>query len=295
MNDLPLADIVPYIDWSPFFMSWELKGKYPAILDDPVVGAEARDLFEKGSALLARLVRDHVLRAHGIYGFFPANSEGDDVVVYTDESRTTERCRFHFLRQQWERQGQTDFRSLADYVAPAGSGRADYLGAFAVTAGCGIESLVACVQGRSRRLQRDSGRGARGSPGGGLRRAAAPACQEELGLWTRREFEHPGTDCREVPWHPSRCGISRLPRPHGKANALELAGRRAIHRHPPHRELRDVPCCVDQRPLFRHPQARYFAVDMVTKDQIENYAARKSIPIAAAERWLAPNLAYEPA
>ncbi len=124
LTDFPLAEIIPYIDWSPFFMSWELKGKYPRILEDPVVGGEARDLFEKGSALLAQLVRDQVLRAHAVYGFFPANSDGDDVIVYSNEARTTERCRLHFLRQQWERQGQTDFRSLADYVAPLVSGRA---------------------------------------------------------------------------------------------------------------------------------------------------------------------------
>ena len=280
MHDFPLAEIVPYIDWSPFFMSWELKGKYPAILDDPVVGAEARDLFEKGSAMLARLVRDHVLRAHGVYGFFPANSEGDDVVVYTDESRTTERCRFHFLRQQWERQGQTDFRCLADYVAPAGSGRADYLGAFAVTAGCGIESLVASFKADHddynailvealadrlaeafaellhQRARRNWGYGRDenltteeliAEKYRGIRPAAGyPACPdhtEKQTLWSLLDVE--------------------------RSTGIRLTESFAMY-----------PAASVSGLYFAHPQARYFAVDMVTKDQIENYAARKSIPIA---------------
>src|SRR5207249_4547037 len=103
-------------DWSPFFMAWELKGKYPDIFKDPQVGPVARDLFDKANLLLQDLIAQKKLTARGIYGFFPANSRGDDIVLYTDESRMEERCRFPMLRQQWQREGQTSFRSLADYV-----------------------------------------------------------------------------------------------------------------------------------------------------------------------------------
>src|SRR5262249_6725988 len=120
LRDFPLSEIVPYIDWSPFFMAWELAGKYPFLLDDQVVGAQARNLFNDANRLLERFVRERLVKANAVYGFFPANSDGDDVIVWTDESRQEESYRFHFLRQQWEREGQTSFRCLADYIAPVG-------------------------------------------------------------------------------------------------------------------------------------------------------------------------------
>jgi 5-methyltetrahydrofolate--homocysteine methyltransferase len=142
LSAIPLERIVPFIDWSPFFLSWELKGKYPKIFDDPKLGARARELYDDGQKLLKRIVAEKCLTANAVYGFFPANTEGDDIVVYTDESRSEERMRFPTLRQQWQREGQTSFRSLADYIAPRESGIPDYLGAFAVTAGLNLESLV---------------------------------------------------------------------------------------------------------------------------------------------------------
>src|SRR5262249_20488144 len=142
LRDFPLGKIVPYIDWSPFFMAWELSGKYPRILDDAKVGAEARKLFADAQKLLEEIVDRKLLTAHAVYGFFPANGDGDDLIVWADESRSSERLRFHALRQQWEREGQTSFRSLADYVAPKEGGIADYLGAFTVTAGVGADELV---------------------------------------------------------------------------------------------------------------------------------------------------------
>jgi 5-methyltetrahydrofolate--homocysteine methyltransferase len=125
LGNVPLGELVPYIDWSPFFMAWELKGKYPSIFDSPEVGKEARKLFEDATALLREIVERQSLRAQGVYGFFPAASDGDDLVVYADEARSAEARRFPMLRQQWEREGQTSFRSLADYVAPASTGIAD--------------------------------------------------------------------------------------------------------------------------------------------------------------------------
>ena len=142
LDPVPLADLVPYIDWSPFFMSWELRGKHPAIFADPVVGEEARKLHGDALGLLDQIVAEGALSARGVYGFFPANSVGDDIVLFTDETRSTELGRVHTLRQQWERRGQDMFHALADFVAPVASGRRDYLGMFACTAGHGCDELA---------------------------------------------------------------------------------------------------------------------------------------------------------
>jgi hypothetical protein len=144
--DVPLETLVDYIDWSPFFLTWELKGKYPAILNDPKLGEAARRLLDDGRALLDRIVKQRLLTARAVYGFWPAAAVGDDIVLYTDESRTVERARLHTLRQQWERKGQKHFHALADYIAPAGSGREDYIGAFAVTAGHGVDAMAAAFE-----------------------------------------------------------------------------------------------------------------------------------------------------
>jgi 5-methyltetrahydrofolate--homocysteine methyltransferase len=141
LDRIPLAELIPFIDWSPFFMSWELKGKYPAILDDATVGEEARTLHRDALAMLEAIVRDEALVAKGVYGFFAANSAGDDIVLFRDDSRTAEIGRVHTLRQQWERRGQEMYHALSDFVAPLESGRGDYIGAFACTAGHGCDDL----------------------------------------------------------------------------------------------------------------------------------------------------------
>jgi 5-methyltetrahydrofolate--homocysteine methyltransferase len=138
----PLADIVPYVDWSPFFAAWEMTGTYPRIFDNPARGAEARRLFDDAQRLLDRIVREELLTARAVFGFFPANAVGDDIELYTDDSRTGLLTTLHTLRQQSERPEDQPHQALADYVAPRESGVADYVGAFAVTAGIGIESLL---------------------------------------------------------------------------------------------------------------------------------------------------------
>ena len=168
LRDIDLREVVPFIDWSPFFMAWELKGKYPAILDDPHVGPTARELFDDAQQRLQAILEDESLKAHAVYGFWPAASAEDDIILYTDESRTQELCRFHMLRQQWERKGQKDFRQLGPTMSPHRiRGKADYLGAFAVTAGHGAETLAARVRGSPRRCERHSGKSHRRSSGRG--------------------------------------------------------------------------------------------------------------------------------
>src|SRR5690606_18657729 len=126
----------------PFFLTWQLRGKYPRIFDDPNLGSEARKLFDDANEMLERVMADKSLVARGVYGFWPAASTGDDIIVYADDERSSELCRFHALRQQWERKGQATFYSLADFVAPVDSGRNDYIGAFAVTAGQGCDEMA---------------------------------------------------------------------------------------------------------------------------------------------------------
>lgn len=293
LDDFPLAEIVPYIDWSPFFMAWELKGKYPAILSDKEVGAEARKLFADAKQLLGRMVRDRLVRAEGVYGFFPANADGDDIVLYTDETRATEATRLHMLRQQWEREGQTSFRSLADYVAPVGSGVPDHVGAFAVTTGVGLDKVVeqfkkeqddynaimaealadrlaeAFAELMHERARRDWGFGGReqlskedliGEKYRGIRPAPGyPACPDH-------------TEKRTL-WQ--LLGVD-------EATSIRLTESCAMW-----------PAASVSGWYFSHPEARYFAVDMILRDQVEDYARRKGMTRGEVERWLGGNLGYD--
>jgi 5-methyltetrahydrofolate--homocysteine methyltransferase len=293
LRDFPLAELVPYIDWSPFFMAWELGGKYPQILSDPRVGKVATELFLDANRLLERIIDKHWLSAHAVYGFFPANADGDDVVLFTDEGRTKERTRFHMLRQQWEREGQTNFRCLADYIAPIGSGVADYLGAFAVTAGAGAEELV-----RRFKAEHDD-------PNAIMAEALADRLAEAFA-----EYLH---ERARRDWGYGR--VERLSKEELIAEKYRgirpAAGYPSCPDHTEKRVLWDLldvqqtaaiqltesyamwPAASVSGLYFSHPEARYFAVDLVTKDQVESYAARKQMPLAEVERWLAPNLAYD--
>jgi 5-methyltetrahydrofolate--homocysteine methyltransferase len=293
LRDFPLQEIVPYIDWSPFFMAWELSGKYPGILQDPRAGEEARKLFRDANDLLERIVAQKLLHAHGVYGFFPANADGDDLVVFTDETRSHERLRFHMLRQQWEREGQTSFRSLADYVAPVASGLADYVGAFAVTAGAGAEELV-----KAYKAEHDDYNAIMAEA---LADRLAEAFAEMLHERARRQWGY-GKDERlskaeliEEKYRGIRpaAGYPSCP-DHTEKQALwqvldveASAGIRLTE------SFAMWPAASVSGLYFAHPEARYFAVDMVTRDQVEHYARRKGLLLAEAEKWLAPNLAYD--
>ncbi|MCC6420853.1 MAG: methionine synthase [Gemmataceae bacterium] len=294
LRDFPLAEIVPYIDWSPFFMAWEMRGKYPQILDDPAVGKEARSLFAAADWLLKKIVAEDLLRAHAVYGFFPANADGDDIVIYTDATRTQERLRLHMLRQQWEREGQTAFRSLADYVAPIGSGINDHVGAFALTAGVGAEELV-------KRFKADHD-DYNAIMAEALADRLAEAFAELLHERARRDWSY-GRDER----------LSKGDLIEEKYRGIRPAA--GYPSSPDHTEKRQLwqlldaanaagvqltesyamwPAASVSGLYFAHPQARYFAVDLVTRDQVEDYARRKGLPVKEVERWLAPNLAYDP-
>ena len=293
-ENFPVAELVPYIDWSPFFATWELKGKYPKILDDPTVGAVARELFDEARTILDEIVAEGALKARGIYGFFPANSEGDDVVLYADEQRSAEIARFPMLRQQWEREGQKDFRSLADYVAPIETGLIDYVGAFALTAGEGIEPILAkyradlddrggiTTQALADRLAEAFAERmhemARESWGFGRAEGLSP---EDL-IEERYRGIRPAAGYPSCPDHTEKATLWKLLDAE-RATGIRLTESFAMY-----------PAASVSGLYFANPEARYFAVDLITKDQVRRYATRKHMPIAEVERWLAPNLGYDP-
>jgi 5-methyltetrahydrofolate--homocysteine methyltransferase len=293
LRDFPVREIVPYIDWSPFFMTWELPGKYPHILKDPKTAAEAKKLFDDANRLLEKIIANKWLSASAVYGFFPANSEGDDIILYSDDARRHETARFPMLRQQWEREGQTSFRSLADYVAPVESGLHDYLGAFAVTAGLGADELNAMFE-----RDHDDYNGIMAKA---LADRLAEAFAELLHERARREWGYglnerltkegliaeeyrgirPAAGYPSCPDHTEKRTLWRL---------LDASASADIHLT---ETCAMVPAASVSGLYFAHPQAAYFAVDLVTRDQVENYAARKKMPRGEVERWLAANLAYE--
>ena len=294
LKDFSIADIRPYIDWSPYFMTWELKGKYPKIFDDKVVGEVAREVYDNANKMLDQIIADGSLSANAVYGFWPAASDNDDIILYTDESRSTELSRLHCLRQQWERKGQKDFRSLADYVAPHDSGREDYVGGFVVTAGIGAEELAnkykadlddeqaITVQAVADRLAEAFAElmheTARKDWGFG---ATEGLSKEEL-ISEKYRGIRPAAGYPACPDHTEKRTLFDLLDAE-KNTGVELTSSYAM-----------TPGAAVSGLYFGHPEARYFAVDRMTKDQVEDYAKRKGLPLNEVERWLGPNLAYEP-
>ena len=294
LADVPLEALVPYIDWSPFFMAWELRGKYPAIFTDPVVGTEATKLFADATAMLEKIVADKSLQARGVYGFFAANSCGDDVLLYTDEARTKEFGRVHTLRQQWERKGQDSFHALADFVAPAESGRKDYIGAFAVTAGHGCEELC-------RKYDKDHDDYS-SIMVKAIADRFAEACAEWLHEKVRREWRYGREESltpddmieeryrgiRPAPGYPA-CPDHTEKRALFQWLGVEKAAGITLTE-----SCAMLPAASVSGLFFAHPESRYFAVDRITREQVEDYAARKGMPVEEMERWLGPNLGYDP-
>ena len=292
-----LEDLVPFIDWSPFFHTWELRGRYPAILDHPRHGEEARKLFQDAEALLQEIVRRRALRLRAVYGLFPANRVGEDVEIYTDASRSTVLARFHFLRQQVVKpEADAVQKSLADFVAPRGesSPPPDHLGAFAVTAGLGLDELAA-----SSKSAHDDYNAIMAEA---LADRLAEAFAEFLHQRVRREW---GYETMEK--------LNREDLIEEKYRGIRpAAGYPAC---PDHTEKRTLWTLLDVERntgmrltescamwpgssvsglYFAHPESRYFAVGPLGRDQVLDYQVRKGMPLAEVERWLGPWLGYEP-
>ncbi|MGQ0586362.1 MAG: methionine synthase [Gammaproteobacteria bacterium] len=294
-RDYPLGELRRYIDWQPFFIAWELKGRYPDLLNNPASGEAARKLWADAQAMLDRLIAEKWLTANGVCGLFPANAVGDDLEVYADESRAAVAARLHLLRQQGEHRAGVPNRCLADYVAPKASGLHDYVGAFAVTAGVGCAERVA----QFKRDNDDYGAILLESLADRLAEAFAERLHERVRreLWGHASDEHlsneqliaeryqgirPAPGYAACPEHTEKAALWRLLDVERNAD-ITLTDSYAMW-----------PGAAVSGWYFAHPQAQYFVVGRVQKDQVEDYARRKGWDLATAEKWLGSNLGYEP-
>jgi 5-methyltetrahydrofolate--homocysteine methyltransferase len=292
VDDVALETLVPYIDWRFFFTTWELPGRFPEVLDDPTYGEAARDLYGAATRLLERIVGERLLRARGVYGFWPAQSVGNDVVLYRDEARVAELVRFPMLRQQARKGNDGPQLCLADFVAPAGSGVSDYVGAFAVTAGLGTDELVARFEAEQDDYHAIMAKA--------LADRLAEAFAEYLHERARREWyaRDERLDLGDLLKERFRgirpaFGYPACPDHTEKQELFELldAGSAGISLT---ESFAMLPAASVSGIYLGHPESRYFAVGRIARDQVEDYARRKGLPVAEVERWLAPNLGYDP-
>jgi 5-methyltetrahydrofolate--homocysteine methyltransferase len=294
IDDVSLEDLEEYIDWTFFFSAWELKGKFPKIFENQKYGEAARELFENGQTLLRRMIDEKWLTPRGVYGFWPAASDGDDIVLFEDEDRSEERARFNLLRQQAEIADGTPNRSLADFIAPSNSDHRDYLGAFAVTSGAEADELAA---GFEKDLDDYNAIMTKA-----LADRLAEAFAEYLHERARREWGYGSEENLEA----------------GDLIAEKYRGIRPAFGYPAcpdHTEKHKLFDLLDAPSLgieltencamlpaasvsglyFAHPEAHYFTVGRIDRDQVIDYANRKEMTVEEVERWLAPNLGYDPA
>jgi 5-methyltetrahydrofolate--homocysteine methyltransferase len=294
LKNIALEKIIPYIDWSPFFQTWELKGKYPRILDDATVGPHAKALFKDAQELLRFIAENKRVVANAVYGFWPAASDGDDIILFTDETRQQELTRFHTLRQQWQRQGQECYRALSDYIAPIGRGREDYLGAFAVTAGLGCDELAAEYQKQYDDYNSIMSKALADRLAEALAEMLHEQARQDWGygrigeLTNEQLIEENYRGIRPAAGYPSQPDHTEKRILFDLLQAEENAGIKLTE------SFAMWPAASVSGLYFAHPEARYFAVDRITREQVEDYARRKKIPVAEAERWLQPNLGYDP-
>ncbi|TCS64939.1 methionine synthase [Varunaivibrio sulfuroxidans] len=293
-KDYPLERLVERIDWTPFFRTWELKGNYPAILDDPTVGKVARDLFRDAQNMLDKIVGEKWLGASAVIGLWPANQVGaDDVEIYTDDGRNTVRAQVHFLRQQMEKSEGRFNNCLADYVAPKDSGVADYIGGFAVTAGIGIAEKSAQFKAAhddySDILLK------------ALADRLAEAFAEHMHERVRREFwgyaheeNLSNTDLIKERYRGIRPapGYPACPDHTEKATLFALLDAPSNAGIDLTEGFAMSPAASVSGFYFSHDEARYFGIGKIDKDQVEDYARRKGMTVEDVERWLAPNLGY---
>jgi 5-methyltetrahydrofolate--homocysteine methyltransferase len=292
LDDFDLNEVAQYIDWTYFFSAWELKGRFPGILEHEKYGEAARELFDNGKELLQRIIDNKQLTARARYGFWPANSDGDDLVLYTDESRTTEKVRFHLLRQQRKRQGTDTCLCLTDFVAPKDSGKKDYVGAFALTAGVGADELA-----RSYEKRHDDYNAIMVKA---LADRLAEAFAELLHARARKEWGYgksegltneeliaekyrgirPAFGYPACPEHTEKGTLFQLLEAENVGIALTES-------------YAMMPAASVSGLYLGHPKSKYFNLGLIGRDQVEDYARRKRMSVTDVERWLMPSLGYE--
>jgi 5-methyltetrahydrofolate--homocysteine methyltransferase len=295
VDDFPLATLREFIDWTPFFHTWELKGVYPRILEDEKQGEQARQIFLDGNALLDRMIAEKLITARGVYGLFPANAVGDDVELYTDETRGKALARLHFLRQQANREGSEPCRSLADFIAPKETGLRDHIGAFAVTSGIGLKELcdgfrakhddynAIMAEALADRLAEAFAeclhKRVRNEWGYGRAEGLSPA---EL-IAEKYRGIRPAAGYPACPDHTEKSTLWRL---------LDVEAKTGIQIT---ESFAMWPGSSVSGLYFAHPESRYFSLGKIDRDQVSDYHRRKGMSVAEVERWLGQNLNYEPA
>ena len=291
-DDFPLAEIAPFIDWTPFFNTWELAGSFPKILQDEVVGEQATKLYEDAQKLLAQIIKDKSLRARAVFGFFPANSVGDDIELYTDESRTKVLTTLCTLRQQQEKRAGQYNQALSDFIAPKDSGRPDFLGAFAVTAGIGTDELVAKFKADHDDYNAIMTQALADRLAEAFAELLHKKAREVFGygkgesLKVEELIKEKYRGIRPAPGYPACPDHTEKRKLFDLLQAEERAG---VHLT---ESFAMYPASSVSGWYFAHPEAKYFAVGKIERDQVEEYATRKGMDVAEAERWLAPNLNY---
>lgn len=289
-----LSEIVPYIDWTPFFHAWELRGIYPRIFEQEGVGPRAKELFDDAQILLQRIVREKLLVARAVIGFFPANSVLEDIEIYTDESRSRALSTFHTFRQQMDKPaGESDY-ALADFVAPKETGLADYLGAFAVTAGVHIEPVVKHFEKANDDYNALMTKALADRLAEALAEFMHKRARDEWGFGRDEKLAHedllreryrgirPAPGYPASPDHTEKRQLFDLLQAE-KNTGIQLTENFAMY-----------PAASVCGLYFSHPKSRYFAVGKIDRDQVENYHRRKGMDLREVERWLAPNLNYDP-
>jgi len=294
-DDFPVAELRRYIDWTPFFLAWEIKGRYPDVLNNAATAEQARSLFADANAMLDRIEREHWITARGVVGIFPANGIGDDIEVYADEARNTVLTTLHGLRQQGQHRDGVTNKCLSDFVAPKETGVADHIGAFSVTAGLGLEEHLAAFKAdlddySAILLEAIADR---------LAEAFAERLHEKVRreLWGYAPDEHLGMDelirekycgIRPAPGYPA------CPEHTEKETLMALLGGEERTGIRLTESMAMWPGASVSGWYFAHPESQYFVVGRLGRDQVEAYAERKGWDLRTAERWLGPNLGYQP-
>jgi 5-methyltetrahydrofolate--homocysteine methyltransferase len=293
LDNFPLTTLRDFIDWSPFFHTWELKGTYPRIFEHPNYGVQARQIFTEANALLDAIIEKKLITARGVYGFFPANAVGDDVELYTDGTRGGVQERFHFLRQQANREGSEPCRSLADFIAPRETGLSDYIGAFAVTSGIGLKEL--CDGFRAK--HDDYNAIMAEAVADRLAEAFAECLHKRVrcewgygcgeGLTNADLIQEKYRGIRPAPGYPA------CPDHTEKGPLWQLLNVQANTGMLITESFAMWPGSSVSGLYFAHPDSRYFDLGKIGRDQVEDYAERKGMTVAEVERWLGPNLNYD--
>jgi 5-methyltetrahydrofolate--homocysteine methyltransferase len=294
--DYPIAELVDYIDWTPFFQTWELAGKFPAILDDAKVGGAARPLYDDARAMLRRIVEERWFRAAATMGFWPANSEGDDILVFADEARREPIAVLHTLRQQLTRREGRSNIALSDFVAPRTSKLADYIGAFAVTGGIGEDEIAE----RFKQANDDYSAIMVKALADRLAEALAERLHQRVRkeLWAYAPDEGLGSadliaekyrGIRPAPGYPAQPDHTE------KGTLFDLLDTERDIGVKLTESYAMWPGAAVCGLYFSHPESHYFGVGKIERDQVEDYARRKGWTVAEAEKWLAPILNYDPA